>query len=157
MEFAQLLERFTQAVEAGDGTALGSCFTEQGIYHDTFYGEFTGRDAIKHMLEDKFHGDAKDFIWKMVDPVSDGKQGYARWAYFGYTSTMQRSPDQRVIIDGMSFFRLKDGLFDRYEEAFNAGLLFNQMSMPGSAMEKVFSKWAGKLRQRPEMARMLNR
>ena len=157
MAFAELLQKFTQAVEAGDGTALGNCFTEQGISHDTFYGEFKGRDAIKHMLEDKFYGDAKEFIWKMIDPVSDGKHGYARWEYFGYTSTMERSPNKRVIIDGMSFFRLNNGLIDYYGEVFNSGLLFNQMGMPGSAMDKVFSKWTSKLTQRPEMSRMLNR
>lgn len=155
MAFAEMLQKFTKAVEAGDGTALGNCFNEQGIYHDTFYGEFKGRDAIKRMLEEMFFRDAKDFIWKMIDPVSDGKTGYARWEYFGYTSTMAQSEGKRVILDGMSFFRLNNGLIDYYSESFNSGIAFGQLGMAGSAMEKVFGKWGRQTAERPEMARML--
>ena len=45
--FPELLAQFTDAVAAGDGTALGALFTDDGTYTDTFYGAFTGRDAIR--------------------------------------------------------------------------------------------------------------
>lgn len=157
MEFAKLLQEFTSAVEAGDGTRLGNCFVEEGIYHDTFYGDFKGRDAIRHMLEDKFYKDGDNFLWKMADPVSTGSMGYARWEYFGYTSTMEKSKGRKVILDGMSCFRLRDGLCEYYSEVFNAGVAFGQLGMAGGSMEKVFGKWGREMAERPEMARMLNR
>ena len=51
MSFPDLLARFTGAVEAGDGAALAALFTDDGVYHDTFYGAFQGREAIRDMLE----------------------------------------------------------------------------------------------------------
>lgn len=65
MTFDAILSRFTAAVEAGDGTALGALFTQDGIYHDTFYGEFHGPSAIKDMLENHFGVTLRHFdgIW----------------------------------------------------------------------------------------------
>jgi len=56
-----LLPGFAAAVEAGNGAALAACFTEDGIYHDTFYGKFEGREAIADMLENRFWRDAEGF------------------------------------------------------------------------------------------------
>ncbi|MEL0091445.1 MAG: nuclear transport factor 2 family protein, partial [Rhodospirillales bacterium] len=61
MIFSDLLARFTAAVETGDGTELGKLFTLDGVYHDTFYGEFQGPAAIKNMLENHFWRDAEAF------------------------------------------------------------------------------------------------
>ena len=40
----------TSAVCAGDAQAAAECFTSDGIYHDGFYGEFAGREAIGRMI-----------------------------------------------------------------------------------------------------------
>ena len=93
--FHELLARFTGAVEAGDGSALGALFTEGGTYTDTFYGAFTGPPAIRDMLENHFWRDADAFFWNMRDPVFDGGQGYARWR-FGYTSRLPESDGREV-------------------------------------------------------------
>ncbi len=61
-DFEHLLDRFTSAVEAGDGTALGEIFAAEGTYVDTFYGPFTGRTAIRDMLENHFWRDAEAFF-----------------------------------------------------------------------------------------------
>ena len=79
-DFMDLLDRFTQAVEACDGQALAGLFAPDGVYDDTFYGAFTGRDAIADMLENRFWGDADAFLWDMYEPVFDTARnlGYAR-------------------------------------------------------------------------------
>ena len=46
MEFADLIGRMTRAAAAGDGAGVADCFTDDGVYHDVFYGTFTGRAAI---------------------------------------------------------------------------------------------------------------
>ena len=139
MPFQTLLGRFTAAVEAGDGKALGSLFTPDGVYRDTFYGAFAGPDAISRMLTDYFWRDAEAFKWDMVEPVSDGRIGYARWA-FGYVSKLAESRGRRVAFTGMSRFALADELIARYDEAFNAGDAFVQLGMAPERVAKILGR-----------------
>ena len=148
MEFKDLVAAFGAAVEAGDGAALGALFTEDGVYHDMFYGAFEGRAAIKEMLEGLFHRDAKDFRWELHDPVSDGKVGYAHWL-FSYTATTARNDGERVVFDGASLFFLKDGLIARYEDVSNSVVPLKKMNAPQPVIEKQIEKWQGWLEARP--------
>ncbi len=155
MEFAQMVQQFTSTVQARDGAAFAQLFTEDGVYHDTFYGEFKGRERIQYMIDVMFYKHAEDFAWKMVDPVSDGKLGYARWEFFRYTSTMPQSPGKKVIAEGVSCFQLDGGLVRHYREFFPTGVAFSQLGMKGSAMEKVYGKWARAFLESPSAARAL--
>ena len=139
MPFRDLLSHFTAAVEAGDGVALASLFTPDGVYHDTFYGEFAGREAIARMLTDHFWRDAEAFEWDMAEPLSDGHIGYARWA-FSYVSKMDDSRGKRAAFTGMSRFVLAGDLIARYDEAFNAGIAFAQLGMPPERIAKIFRR-----------------
>ncbi len=140
-DFNDLLGRFTAAVEAGDGTALGEAFTVDGTYVDTFYGAFTGRAAIADMLENHFWRDAEAFFWDMRDPLSDERQGYARWR-FGYTSRLPGSAGREVAFEGMSRFEIDDGLIRRYHEVFDAGMALMQLGMPGERIVKILGRFA---------------
>lgn len=151
MDFAALVKRFTDAVEAGDGPALAACFTDDGVYHDYIYGAFAGRAAIAGMLTDYFWRDAKDFKWEMVDPVSDGRIGYARYL-FSFTSTMPAYEGKRVVAEGMARFVLEDGLIADYSEAINGGVAMAQLGVEPERMAKVFRRWAAEVRDKPEMA-----
>jgi len=139
MSFSVLLSRFTAAVESGDGAALAGLFTPDGVYHDTFYGEFAGREAIARMLTDHFWRDAEAFKWDMAEPVSDGRIGYARWA-FSYVSKMDDSRGKRAAFAGMSRFVLAGDLIVRYDEAFNAGIAFAQLGMSPERIAKIFRR-----------------
>jgi len=150
MEFAELLQEFTAAVEAGDGTRLANLFTEDGVYHDTFYGEFKGRPAIQSMLEDRFWADAKAFKWDAFDAASDGKLGYCGWN-FSYTSTQQGSEGRRVVFEGMSRFRLRDGLIEHYGEKFDSGMALLQLDFPPERVAKLQRRWNDMLRSKPAL------
>jgi ketosteroid isomerase-like protein len=152
MEFPALLQAFTAAVEAGDGTKLAALFTEQGVYHDTFYGEFKGRAAIKEMLELRFYRDAEKFRWDFLHPVADGKTGYAEWG-FSYTSKMPQNAGKRVAFTGMSKFDLQNGLISRYGEMFQGGVAFVQLGVEPARMEKVFKRWTDAQLAQPLLAR----
>lgn len=152
VEFPDLLARFTAAIEAGDGMALAALFREDGIYTDTFYGAFTGRAAIRDMLETRFYGDGERFLWDMYEPVFDGAAGYARWL-FSYTSRMEDSVGRRVVFDGMSRFEMVGGMIRHYDEIFNSGLAFVQLGMAPARTEKLLLRAVDELRQRPGAAR----
>ncbi len=128
MDFATLLDKFTAAVAAGDGAAFAQCFTEDGVYDDVFYGEFTGREAIAGMLENLFHRDGEKFRWDMVNPVSDGRHGYAKW-YFSYVGKAPHIAGQRIYMDGVGLFELRDGLISKYADLAKTAELFNQLNL----------------------------
>src|ERR1044071_236506 len=87
MDTAALLKDFCDAVERRDGQGFASLFTEDGVYHDVFYGAFKGREKIAEMIDDWFHRTARDFRWEMFRPVSDGTMLYAYYT-FSYVSTL---------------------------------------------------------------------
>ena len=147
MNFQGLLDAFTAAVESADGAALGELFTEDGIYHDTFYGAFEGPDAIAQMLEQRFWGDAKGFRWSMRDPVCDGEIGYARWV-FSYSSTLPGSEGRRVVFEGMSCFELDGDKIYRYGEIFDSGVALAQLDFAPERLAKILGRSATELRGR---------
>jgi hypothetical protein len=140
-DFRALLERMTQAICRGDGAAAAACFIPQGIYHDGFYGEFRGREAISGMVEQHFHANARDFSWTLSDALSDGRLGYARYA-FSYTSKIADSEGQRVFFSGIAQVRLQDGLIARYGEIFDRGIALAQMNFEPARIAKSLKRWA---------------
>ncbi len=154
-DFEDLLRRFTGAVEANDGAALGALFAAGGVYTDTFYGAFTGPAAIADMLENHFHRDAERFRWTMFDPVFDGGRGYARWL-FSYGSLLADSAGTRVVFGGMSSFEIKSGLIQGYDEVFSAGEAFVQLGMAPARVEKILARFAAATRDRAAATRHLD-
>ena len=54
MNIIAMLRSFCDAVERRDGNAFAALFTEDGVYHDVFYGAFAGREKIAAMIDDWF-------------------------------------------------------------------------------------------------------
>jgi ketosteroid isomerase-like protein len=148
-EFANLLSDFTYAAESGDGARFAQHFCEDAIYYDYIYGPHKGRADIAHMMQDLFHRDATGYRWEMFDPVFDGSMGYA-WSLSSFTSTIPQFAGQRVVIDGMSHFIVRDGLIAEYRESVNGGVAMSQLGVEPERMAKVFKRWAGWLIERPE-------
>jgi ketosteroid isomerase-like protein len=94
MNTAAMLRAFCDAVERRNGAAFADLFTEDGVYHDVFYGAFEGRAKIAQMIDDWFYRTATDFRWDMHAPVSDGETLYARYT-FSYRSCC-RKPRERA-------------------------------------------------------------
>ena len=140
-EFRCLLERMTLAICRGDGAAAAACFVADGIYHDGFYGEFRGREAIRGMVEKHFHANARDFTWKLSDALSDGSLAYARYD-FSYLSKIPGSEGARVCFAGISQVRLNGGLIARYGEIFDRGTALVQMHFEPARIVKSLKRWA---------------
>jgi ketosteroid isomerase-like protein len=154
MSFTDLLTQFTAAVEAGDGMALAALFTEDGVYHDTFYGEFKGRSAIADMLENRFWRDATAFCWDMREPVSGGGLGYAHWL-FSYESKLPGAEGKRIAFEGMSCFHLDAGLIRHYGEIFDQGIALAQTAFAPERIVKRLGREAEALRTRATGTRHL--
>jgi ketosteroid isomerase-like protein len=155
-DFAQLLNEFTHSAESGDGARFASHFTADAVYYDYIYGAHRGRAEIAHMMQDLFHRDAADYRWEMFDPVFDGETGYA-WSLSSFTSKIPQFKDRPVVIDGMSRFVVRDGLIAEYRESVNGGAAMAQLGVEPDRMTKVFTRWTGWLRERPETFEYLAR
>ena len=154
--FAALLNEFTLSAESGDGARFARHFTEDAVYHDYIYGPHTGRADIAQMMQGLFHRDAADYRWEMFDPVFDGVMGYA-WSLSSFTSRIPQFAGRRVVIDGMSRFILRDGLIAEYRESVNGGVAMAQLGVEPERMTKVFTRWTGWLKERPETVDYLAR
>lgn len=149
-----LLKSFCDAVERRDGKAFAALFTEDGTYHDIFYGSFTGRTKIAEMIDDWFYRTASDFRWDMHDPVSNGMTLYARYT-FSYKSKLPEANGGRAMFEGVSIMTLKDGLIAAYHEVANAATGFVDMNFAPERIAKIIAKQGAALKVRPEMARHL--
>ena len=155
-QFARLLNEFTLSAESGDGARFAGHFTEDAIYHDYIYGAHKGRAEIAHMMQNLFHRDAADYRWEMFDPAFDGEKGYA-WSLSSFTSKIPQFEGKRVVIDGMSRFMMRDGLIAEYRESVNGGVAMAQLGVEPDRMAKVFKRWTGWLKERPETVDYLAR
>jgi hypothetical protein len=155
-EFARLLNDFTLSAESGDGVRFAGHFTEDAIYYDYIYGPHKGRADIAHMMQNLFHRDATDYRWEMFDPVFNGETGYA-WSLSSFTSRVPQFQGKQVVIDGMSRFILRDGLIAEYRESVNGGVAMAQLGVEPERMTKVFQRWTGWLKGRPETVDYLAR
>lgn len=152
MDQAALLKEFCAAVERRDGKAFAGLFTEDGVYHDVFYGAFAGRRKIAEMIDDWFHRTARDFRWEMFRPVSDGRTLYAYYT-FSYVSTLPEAKGRRVGFDGVSIMTLRDGRIAEYREVANAGVGLLEIGFAPERVAKILLKEAVRFKARPEWAR----
>ena len=154
METTALLRAFCDAVERHDGSAFAKLFTEDGVYHDVFYGAFEGHAKIAEMIDDVFYRTATDFRWDMHAPVSDGERLYAHYT-FSYRSTLPEAKGARVMFEGVAMMKLRDGKILEYHEVANTAPAFVDMNFAPERIAKIFAKQGAALKARPEMRRHL--
>jgi ketosteroid isomerase-like protein len=154
MQPDKLLQQFCHAVEQRHGTVFAALFTEDGVYHDVFYGAFTGRAKIAEMIDDWFYRTATNFRWDMHDPVSDGHTLYARYT-FSYRSLLPEAKGARAMFEGVAMMKLRDGLVADYSEVANVATGFIDMNFVPERIAKIFARQGAELKARPEMQRHL--
>ena len=152
MDCAALLKEFCAAVERRDGWAFAALFTEDGVYHDVFYGAFEGRQRIAEMIDDWFYRTAKDFRWEMFRPVSDGTTLYAYYT-FSYVSILPEAQGRRVGFDGVSIMTLRDGRIAEYREVANSSIGLLEIGFAPERVAKILGKEAKHIKARPEWQR----
>jgi len=154
MNLTAMLRAFCDAVEQRNGRAFAALFTEDGVYHDVFYGAFSGHDAIADMVDDHFYRTATDFRWDMHTPVSDGETLYARYT-FSYRSTLAEAKGARAMFEGVAIMKLRDGKILRYHEVANTAPAFVELNFAPERIARIVARQGAALKARPEMKRHL--
>jgi ketosteroid isomerase-like protein len=154
MNLTAMLRAFCDAVEQRNGNAFAALFTEDGVYHDVFYGAFSGHAAIADMVDDRFYRTATDFRWDMHAPVSDGETLYARYT-FSYRSTLPEAKGARAMFEGVAIMKLRDGKILGYHEVANTAPAFVELNFAPERIARIVAKQGAELKARPEMKRHL--
>jgi ketosteroid isomerase-like protein len=154
MNTSDLLRAFCDHVERHNGKAFAELFTEDGVYHDVFYGAFAGRAKIAELIDDWFYRTATDFRWDMHSPVSDGQTLYARYT-FSYRSTLPEAKGARAMFEGVSIMQLQGGKIASYHEVANTAPAFVALNFAPERIAKIVARQGAELKARPEMARHL--
>jgi ketosteroid isomerase-like protein len=154
MNTSAMLRAFCEAVERRNGAGFSELFTEDGVYHDVFYGTFAGRGKIAGMIDDWFYRTATDFRWDMHSPVSDGETLYARYT-FSYRSTLPEAKGARAMFEGVAIMTLRDGKIACYREVANTATGFVDMNFAPERIAKIVARQGAALKARPEMTRHL--
>ena len=150
MKFESLIKKMTRAAVQGNGATVADCFTADGVYHDVFYGNFTGRD-IARMIEDYFHRDGENFRWDIFEPVEQRNKGYARYV-FSYDSRLKNFENKRAIFEGVAICTLSNGRISDYREIATATTGLSLMGFPSDKISKFVTREADALVKRPESA-----
>lgn len=150
MDVEAMLRDFCDAVARRDGKAFAALFTQDGVYHDVFYGEFAGREPIAQMIDDWFYRTATDFRWRMHDPISDGTTLYARYT-FSYRSKLPEANGARVMFEGVAIMTLREGRIASYREVANTIPAFVAMNFAPERIVKLAARQDNELRARDEM------
>jgi len=156
MDNTALLRAFCDAVETRNGAAFAALFTDDGVYHDVFYGPFEGHARIAEMIDDWFYRTAEDFRWVMHDPVSDCTTLYARYT-FSYRSKLPEANGARAMFEGVAIMRLRDGRIVEYHEVANTAPAFVDLNFAPERITKIIAKQGAALKARDEMKRHLTK
>ena len=154
MNVSTMLRSFCDAVERRDGKAFAALFTEDGVYHDVFYGAFEGRAKIAELIDDWFYRAARDFRWDMHEPVTDGTTLYARYT-FSYHSTLPEANGARAMFEGVAIMKLRDSRIASYHEVANTAPALVDLNFAPERITKIFARQGAELKARPEMRRHL--
>jgi hypothetical protein len=96
------------------------------------------------------------YLWEFLDPLSDGSIGYARFR-FSYASLLPEAAERPVFFEGMSCFRLRDGLIAHYGEAFDRGVALVQLEFSAERIKHILARAATAQNRNPETKRHLHR
>ena len=135
-----LVQEFAAAFNRQDMPGLLACFTEDAVYHDTFYGRHQGRAGLKDLFERMFR-DGREYTWSMHVVVADPLRAAAEWT-FSYTvsDAISRSAGRKVRFSGMSLFELRGGKVASYREYFDSGVAFLQLGFSPESLAKVLAR-----------------
>jgi len=140
MSPTDLIDEFVRAFNRRDVPALLACFTDDGVYHDNFYGRHAGQAGLRRMFEMMFR-DGKDYAWTNQMALADDRRAATEWS-FSYTVTdaVPRSAGRKVRMSGMSLFELKGGKIASYREYTDVGVALLQLGLAPESLARVLAR-----------------
>lgn len=138
-----IVREFEAAFNRRDVEALVACFTETGLYVDTFFGAHAGAAELRAMFARMFH-EGDDYRWTMEVIVDTPAHAAAEWTFaYVVSEAIPRSAGRRVSFKGMSLFELTGGKIAAYREYFDTAAALLQLGFKPDALAKVIARKHG--------------
>ena len=114
-----LVHRFLAAHNDRDLEAVLDCFTDDVDYRDLFFGDCSGRDALRAMFERTF-AEVAEHRWTITRTLETPDAVVAEWE-FDYTvaESVPSGGGARLLLPGVSWLELRGGRCFRYREFFD--------------------------------------
>lgn len=135
-----LMHRFLAAHNARDIEAVLDCFTDDIDYRDIFFGDFSGREALKGLFERTFLESAAS-TWKVTRTAETSDAIVAEWE-FDYTvsDAVPVGGGTRLLLPGVSWLDLRDGRCCRYREFFDRAATLHAQGIPPAVVAKIVER-----------------
>ena len=144
-----MLEPSATPSKQHNGKAFAELFTEDGVYHDVFYGAFKGREKIAEMIDDWFYRTATDSAGTCC--AGQRRQHAVCAIHFQLRSTLPEAKGARAMFEGVAIMKLRDGKIVEYHEVANTAPAFVDMNFAPERIAKIVAKQGAALKARPEM------
>ena len=155
MNPSTMLRAFCDAVEQRNGKAFAELFTEDGVYHDVFYGAFEGRAKIAEMIDDWFYRTADRFPLGHARPRQRRAARSMRATRSATARRCRRRKARGRCSRASSIMKLRDGKIAEYHEVANTAPAFVDIKFAPERIAKIVAKQGAALKARPEMKRHL--
>ena len=110
---AQLIERFYQAFDQGDGDTMAASYSPRVHFSDPVFPDL--RDARAGAMWRMLAKGASDLRVELLEHAADETRGSAHWrAHYTFTET-----GRPVVNDIHASFRFEDGLIVEHRDEFN--------------------------------------
>ncbi len=134
-----LVETFCRMFERKDSLAFADLFSPDGIYIDSLYGAYEGREAIRAFHE-RCHKEAEAYHFQPVTIVSDNGGNVSFEWTFSYVSLMPQSRGKRVALKGASFMTLREREITSYREYSDSIILLLGGKVPTEKIVKFYRR-----------------
>lgn len=125
-----IAHRFSAAFNAGDVDGLLGCFTPDAVYADLFYGQFTGRAALRSLFE-RMYAEGERHEWIMTQVAATAGCTIGQWR-FGFMVS-----GRRLAYGGASVFETRGGLCYAYREYFDRAAVLLALGMSPAAVARI--------------------
>jgi len=135
-----LVHRFLAAHNARNVDAVLDCFTDDVDYSDIFFGNFTGREALRGMFERTFRSSA-EHTWTVIRTLASAAEIVAEWE-FDYTvsDAVPSGGGRRLLLPGVSWLDLRGDRCCRYREFFDRAATLHAQGIEPSTVAAIVAR-----------------
>lgn len=137
---SDVANRFASAFNTRDVDQVLECFTVDAVYHDLFYGRFTGRAGLRRLFE-RMYSEGVHHRWTMTGVVENPDRTIGEWTFeFTVSDAVPQGAGRTLRFDGVSIFQTRSGRCHTYREYFDRGAALFALGIEPGAVARLLAR-----------------
>lgn len=137
---SDVAHRFASAFNARDVDGVLDCFTTDAVYHDLFYGRFTGRSGLRQLFE-RMYREGDRHCWTMAHVVTSPACTIGEWGFeFTVSDRVPQGGGRTLRFGGVSVFETRAGRCHTYREHFDRAAALLAVGIRPSAVAGLVAR-----------------